>query len=116
MTRTTKTQRLAVERLTRNLRALQDERDMDYAVRDLCPEAWRTLELDLDTEESKIQITLRLDESVAKFYRAMGKGYQTRINRILATWAQIKIARVRAFEAEFDEWQRTGKAPWDEEG
>ena len=31
-------------------------------------------------------------DSVAKFYRAMGEGYQARINRLLRTWAQMKIA------------------------
>ena len=39
-------------------------------------------------------MTLSTDPATraARFYRAMGKGYQERINRLLATWAQMKIA------------------------
>ncbi len=95
-------ERLARERLLRNLRALEDESTLDHAVRDLIPEAWATLEEDLDVEERKVRVTLMLDESVAKFFRAMGKGYQARINRILATYAQMKIARVRRLEEEME--------------
>ncbi len=98
----TRAERLARERLLRNLRALEDESALDYAVRDLVPEAWATLEEDLDVEERKVRITLLLDESVAKFFRAMGKGYQARINRILATYAQMKIARVTSLEEEME--------------
>ncbi|WP_299410001.1 BrnA antitoxin family protein [uncultured Roseobacter sp.] len=32
-----------------------------------------------------------LDESVAKMFRAMGRGYQARIDRILQTWLQQQI-------------------------
>jgi len=108
-----KTKRLTMERLMLNLRALENEETLALAIRDLTPEAWDTLEADVDVEEKKVRVTLRLDESVAKFYRAMGRGYQARINRVLATFAQMRIAEVRraeaeeeAFEAEIDrEWE-----------
>ena len=58
------------------------------------PEAWHTLEHDLDVQEKRTKVTLLLDDSVAKFYRAMGQGYQARINRILALWAHMKIGDV----------------------
>gem|GEM_PF-4536393 len=45
-----------------------------------------------------MKITLRLDESVAKFYRAMGAGYQARISRILGLWANMKIGEVLRME------------------
>ena len=95
-----KSERLARERLLRNLRALQDEPLFVYSVREIAPDAWATLEEDLDVEERKVKVTLLLDESVAKFYRAMGQGYQARINRILATFAQMKIARVTLIDEE----------------
>jgi hypothetical protein len=63
------------------------------------PAAWDTLERDVDVVEKKVQITIRVDESVAKFYRGMGQGYQARINRVLATFAQMRIAQVNAAEA-----------------
>ena len=70
------------------------------ALREEVPEAWHTLEADLDVWEPKEKVTLYVETSVARFYRAMGHGYQARINRILATWAQMKIAgEVRLDEA-----------------
>lgn len=111
MPRMTKTERLALDRLKRNLRALDDGTAMDWAIREHCPDAWRTLEQDVDVAERKIHVTLRLDESVARFYRAMGPGYQARINRILATYAQARIARVAELERQVEEWERTGELP-----
>ena len=98
-----KTRRMYFERSLLNLRALQSEDAWDYAVREVVPEAWDTLEQDIDVNERKVHITLRLDESVAKFYRAMGHGYQARINRILATFAQMRMAEVRQTERMVEE-------------
>jgi len=95
-----RTKRLTMERLLLNLRALENEETLATIIRDLTPEAWDTLEADIDVEEKKVRVTLLLDESVSKFYRAMGKGYQARINRVLATFAQMRIAEVRRAEAE----------------
>lgn len=86
----TKTERIAREKLFRHL--WEERQDtLTSELRARIPEAWHTLEMDMDLDEEKVKITLYLDASVAKFYRAMGKGYQGRINRILSTWAQMKI-------------------------
>lgn len=94
----TRAQRLARERLTLLLHGL--ERDDAWAgrIQALVPDAWQTLEADLPLVEKKTKVTLRLDESVAKFFRAMGPGYQARINRLLATYAQMRIAEVYKLE------------------
>lgn len=104
---TTKSARLAYDRLMKNLRALDDESNLDYAIRENIPQAWATLEDDLDVEEPKVKITLLLDKSVAAFYRGLGRGYQARMNRVLGTFAQTKIARVETFWDEMYE-----KDPW----
>lgn len=90
--RGTRAQRLAREKLIQSLQYLQRDYAVGPAVRDEVPEAWHTLELDLDVEEPKEKITLYLDQSVARMFRAMGKGYQARINWLLRTWVQMKIA------------------------
>ena len=54
----------------------------------------------------KTKITLRLDESVAKFFRAMGPGYQARINRILGTWAQLKIGEALEWDRKINAIQQ----------
>ncbi len=94
-----KTRQLWIERTMLNAAHLKEEDVFDYFVQAQVPEAWDTLEQDIDVEEKKVQITIRLDESVAKFYRAMGQGYQSRINRILATFAQMRMAQVKRLDA-----------------
>jgi len=93
-----KSSRLAYERALAHVADLQHDGVVPYWVKEEVPEAWDTLEADVDVWERKVQISLRLDESVAKFYRAMGPGYQGRINRILATFAQMRIAQINTLE------------------
>ena len=90
----TKTERLAIERLGRALFHLDETSISDYALKDQIPGVWTTLEHDIDVEEPRVKVTLLLDESVAKFFRTMGKGYQRRMNRVLATYAQMQISNV----------------------
>jgi hypothetical protein len=49
-------------------------------------------------QQAERKITLYLDRSVVRLFRAMGRGYQGRINRLLSTWAQMKIAGEVALE------------------
>jgi len=98
--RLTKTERIAQDALIKNLIHLQRDTWVTTALREEVPDAWHTLECDLDVWEKKQKVTLYLETSVAKFYRAMGPGYQARINRLLATYAQMKIAG----EARVDEF------------
>ena len=97
-----KSQRLAEKRLKLLLIDLHDEH-VPFEAEWSIPEAWATLEDDIDVTEKKLKISLRLDESVVKFYRAMGQGYQARMNRVLQTYAQMKIAQVRWHEAAADD-------------
>ncbi len=98
----TKTQRIARDKLSEILWRSQNEDVISTALRDEVPDAWHRLEADLDVHEKKVQITIRLDASVAKFFRAMGHGYQARINRILETWARMKIAGALDGEARME--------------
>jgi len=102
----TKTERIAREKLFRHLWEDRQE-SLSEEMRERVPDAWHTLEMDLDVEEEKVKVTLYLDTSVAKFYRAMGKGYQGRINRILGTWAQMKIGGFMESERVFRERMRS---------
>ncbi len=99
----TKSRQLHIERMLLNAAHLKEEGCYEYDVQALVPEAWDTLEQDVDVAEKKMRVTLLLDDSVAKFYRAMGQGYQARINRILATFAQMRIAQVRRLEEMMEE-------------
>ena len=89
----TKTRRMAEARFHQLLYYASHENNdfLEEAKREV-PEAWLTLELDMETAAPKKKVSLYLDEAVVKMYRAMGPGYQGRINRILETWMQMKIA------------------------
>ncbi|MEM6888467.1 MAG: BrnA antitoxin family protein [Pseudomonadota bacterium] len=92
MPRMTKTERLARERLIYHLWRADEDRLPLSEMRAEAPDAWHTIESDLDCFEAKEKITLYLDRSVARLFRSMGKGYQARINRILNTWMAMKMA------------------------
>ena len=72
---TSRRARLAYERMLRCVMDLDYEGLTPYY--DLCeqiPDAWDTLERDVDVTEKRVKVTLLLDESVAKFFRAQGQG------------------------------------------
>jgi uncharacterized protein (DUF4415 family) len=96
-----KTKRLATQRLRHLLTEANSEDRMVTELEFLVPDAWAMLEADVECREKKEKVTLYLDASVAKFFRAMGTGYQARINRLLALYAQAKIAESRWFEDAF---------------
>ena len=105
MTAMTKTQRIAAERLSYHLWRADVEAAFDEAfIREQVPEAWHTLEADVDVEEPKVKVTLYLDSSVAKVFRAMGAGYQGRINRVLAMWVHMRAAGLLDVEGRL--WER----------
>jgi len=89
----TKSRRMAEARFHQLLYFASNEGNgfLEEAKREV-PEAWLTLEMDIETDAPKQKVSLYLDQAVVKMYRAMGRGYQGRINRILETWMQMKLA------------------------
>ena len=63
MTRMTKTERIAREGLMKNLIHLHRDGWISSVIEEEIPEAWHTLEADLDVEEKKEKVTLYLDRS-----------------------------------------------------
>ena len=49
---------------------------------------WR--EARLVEPDRTVQITLRVKRSVLEYFRASGKGYQTRINRVLESYVRAQ--------------------------
>lgn len=43
----------------------------------------------------KAALSIRLDEDVLAFFKAGGKGWQTRINAVLRAWVEAQKARAR---------------------
>ncbi len=100
---------LARRRFDHAVQALQDDEMRVERMRELAPDAWAMLEADVPCAEKKAKVTLYLDEPTAKFFRAMGPGYQERINRLLTLYAQARIAEFRWFD---EAWEREyGRMP-----
>lgn len=92
-TKMTKQDRIAMERLKYHTWLMdRDDWNATMALYEIAPSAWHTITADLDCHEPKEKLTLYLDKSVARTFKAMGKGYQGRINRILQTWLAMKMA------------------------
>ena len=113
MARMTKTERMAREGLMRNLIYLMQEDWIPSTISEEIPAAWHTLEMDLDVEEEREKVTLYLDRSVARFYRGMGKGWHARVNRLLATYAQMHLAKEVRLEEMLRERVGMGTPPLD---
>lgn len=90
----TKTAIRARDRLRRYLFSPRNDTELWHEIQERVPEAWATLKDDLPDEEPKVKLTLRLDESVVKMFRATGPGYQARMNLVLATYVQMQIGEV----------------------
>jgi uncharacterized protein (DUF4415 family) len=68
------------------LAALKDE-DIDFSdIPELDDEFWKNAVLVMP--EKTEQITLRVKASVLEAYKATGKGYQTRMNSVLESYAR----------------------------
>ena len=70
--------------------AVKDE-DIDFSdIPELDETFWREAELiEPDLTE---QITMRVKRSVLDYFKAPGKGYQTRINRVLESYVRARQA------------------------
>ncbi|NKB26961.1 MAG: hypothetical protein GKR99_05140 [Rhodobacteraceae bacterium] len=67
------------------------------------PKAWTELPDAHPAKPKKVRVTLLLEPSVAKFYRGYGQGYQALVNDVLATYAQLRIAKLLKATEDGDE-------------
>ena len=61
------------------------DEDIDYSDIPELDEAWFA-KAELRLPVTKEQVTLRLDVDILRFFKAQGKGYQTRINAVLRAY------------------------------
>ncbi|PRY79542.1 BrnA antitoxin of type II toxin-antitoxin system [Yoonia maritima] len=61
----------------------------------MLPPRWDEIWKDDDRRDPKRQrVTMRLDADVVKFFKAMGEGYQPRINRVLRMFMHYRLAGI----------------------
>ena len=72
----------------RQIAAVKDQ-DIDFSdIPELDDKFWRNAEL-VEPDRTE-QITLRVKRSVLAYFRASGKGYQSRMNRVLESYVRAQ--------------------------
>ena len=70
------------------IEAMKDE-DIDFGdIPELDETFWQKAEL--VEPDRTVQITMRVKRSVLTYFKAAGKGYQTRINRVLESYVRAR--------------------------
>ena len=60
-----------------------------------CPAEWHEIWQQEDRRDPKRQrVTIALDADVVKFFKALGQGYQPRMNRVLRAFMHMRLAKV----------------------
>lgn len=66
-----------------------EDAEIDFGdIPELDADFWR--EAELTRPDRTEQVTMRIKRSVLDYFRAPGKGYQTRINRVLESYVQAR--------------------------
>ena len=61
-----------------------EKRNRDRKLKErMIPAEWRAIERDVPVRPRKLRVTAAYDEELVKWFRAMGQGYQARMNAVL---------------------------------
>ena len=52
----------------------------------MLPPEWHRIEREVPVRPRKVRVTMTYDEDLAKWFRAMGHGYQARMNAVLRAY------------------------------
>jgi uncharacterized protein (DUF4415 family) len=91
MTRRTPRQRRSHAELVAQLAEIETWFESYRAGRAM-PRAWRRIERDVPTRPRKTRVTAALDADVVTFFRAMGQGYQARMNAVLRSFMLARLS------------------------
>jgi uncharacterized protein (DUF4415 family) len=68
--------------------ATLDDTDIDYSDIPKVPAEWFAKARVVYPNDRKLQLTVRFDTDVVDFFKATGRGYQTRMNEVLRTYVE----------------------------
>lgn len=94
-------QRAAFHHLAGVMRGLEADLRWGLKGSERIPSAWHRIAAE-DAVPYKTKVTLRLDDDVLRFFRAMGAGHLTRINAVLRVFMLARLAGVVQGAAEMD--------------
>jgi uncharacterized protein (DUF4415 family) len=70
------------------LMSIKDE-DIDYSdIPELDEAFWKNAELVMP--DTKVPVSLRLDQKVVDWFKKQGKGYQSKINAVLSAYVRLQ--------------------------
>jgi len=58
------------------------------------PSEWHRIWRGEDRDTRRTKVTLKLDADVVRFFKSMGPGYQPRMNRVLRSFMQARLAKI----------------------
>ena len=79
--------------LAQTLRGLEEDLRWGLDGSPRIPAAWSAIALE-PAVPCKTPVTIRVDEDVVRFFRAMGRGYLTQMNRVLRAFMEARLAGV----------------------
>ena len=68
----------------------------------MIPADWSRIEDEVPVRPRKEKLTVKFDEDLVRWFRAMGLGYQGRMNRILRTFMLATIAKEIRLQKDLD--------------
>lgn len=68
----------------------------------MIPDGWHGIEREVPVRPRKVRVTAAYDEDLVKWFRAMGVGYQARMNAVLRAYMAAVKARVIESKANLD--------------
>ena len=93
MTTPKPTPQVLYHNLAQTLRGLEEDLRWGLEGSPRIPDAWRQIALE-PAVAFKTPVTIRVDADVAKFFKAMGRGYLTQMNRVLRAFMEARLAGV----------------------
>lgn len=79
--------------LAENLRGLEEDLRWGLEGSPRIPEEWHRI-AQTQAAPFKTHVTMRIDDDVVAFFKAMGRGHQTRMNAVLRAFMQARLAGV----------------------
>lgn len=94
---TTQARRSARLETLYELEQFQEELETSWLDQSL-PDDWTGLDWHAPVERHKTRVTLRMDSDMLRWFRKLGPGYQSRINRVLRIyWMALLAGQIRAY-------------------
>lgn len=82
------------------LEALQTDLFINWRDKSL-PQDWTGMDLDDPVERHKTRVTMRMDSDMLAWFRKLGPGYQSRVNRVLRVyWLALICGHVQGYPSD----------------